>query len=352
MKSQEQAQTSSSQSNQQSATTSSSGASNAQQASQLQNVGNLEGAFGLIVSGQIAAAKDAAHRLADQGRQHNDNQLAQWAGKVWTVADSFQQIQKAIASQSMSSIQGLASHAADLTRALIGAGQISANDGQRILDSAGGYWNLAKQSTTIGAGGSGASGGASGGAANKAKNSEVVEQHKLPSSRNWAYCGIATTMMMLKANGKNGNVGEMNQLVSEMYHSGDGTDVDGMASALRKRGLNKAQSTRSGTFTQLISTLKAGQPVPFGITHSTGTIVKMNSNKSKHYAHYRPGDRHYRKFGSSGHWVLVVGFEGSAEKPTHFIINDPDLGGQLRATKSELESMGVGNGQFFQVYQK
>ena len=53
------------------------------------------------------------------------------------------------------------------------------------------------------------------------------------------------------------------------------------------------------------------------------------------------------------HWTLVlVVTRRNQEAPTHFIINDPDLGGQVRATKAEVEKMGVGNGQFFQVYQQ
>ena len=137
-----------------------------------------------------------------------------------------------------------------------------------------------------------------------------------------------------------------------MYILNKGTDVKLMAAALRKRGLGNSEGTYTGTFSQLMSTLDAGQPVPFGISHMTGTIVKMNSNGSSQYGNKRVGDRHNARYGNSGHWVLVVGYEGTKEAPTHFIINDPDLGGQVRATKSELEKMGVGNGQFYQVYQK
>lgn len=132
---------------------------------------------------------------------------------------------------------------------------------------------------------------------------------------------------------------------------GNGTDVDLMAKSMRDRGLESAQGTRTGTLPQLIATLQKGQPVPFGIAYAEGEVVKMNSSRSNHYGHYRPGDRHYRKFPPAGHWVLVVGFEGSPENPTHFIFNDPDVGGQIRATKNELINMGVGNGNFYQITQ-
>ena len=77
----------------------------------------------------------------------------------------------------------------------------------------------------------------------------------------------------------------------------------------------------------------------------------MNSTPSTYYAHKRPGDRYSEAFPGSGHWILVVAFEGTPENPTHFLYNDPNLGGQVRATKSELEKMGVGNGDFFQITQ-
>ena len=48
---------------------------------------------------------------------------------------------------------------------------------------------------------------------------------------------------------------------------------------------------------------------------------------------------------------MVVGYEDERENPTLFILNDPDLGGQLCATRSQLTKLGVGEGQFFQVTQ-
>ena len=40
--------------------------------------------------------------------------------------------------------------------------------------------------------------------------------------------------------------------------------------------------------------------------------------------------------GPSGqrHWVLVTRFEGDAKDPKAFLVNDPDLGGELRCTPS------------------
>ena len=101
----------------------------------------------------------------------------------------------------------------------------------------------------------------------------------------------------------------------------------------------------------LLDTLDKGQPVPFGVNFTDGTIIKLNSGGSERYPASRVGDYHTKRFGIGGHWVLVVGYEGSRENPTHFIVNDPDLGGQLRIEKSRLTRMGVGEGNFYQITQ-
>ena len=306
----------------------------------------LQSILTMIADGHMRDAMDSAQQLADISRKHQCNSSVQWAGKLWTIAHTFTEIQQVIARETMDGIKEKAALVGELIRSLMSSGEVAQSDADRVLKSAGGYWDLAdkeaKQSTNQ-------PNNAEGALAN-AKNSETVEQYKLPTGRTFAHCGIATSLMLLQANGK-GDMGEANQLVSEMYITGSGTDVDLMAKSLRKRGLDNAQSTRNGTFSQMIETLKNGQPVPFGIAYSTGEVVKMNSNMSQYYAHYKPGDRHHRSFGASGHWVLIVGFEGSPENPTHFLFNDPDVGGQLKATKAEIESMGVGNGQFFQITQ-
>lgn len=320
--------------------------SNTQQREQLSEgqSSTLQDTFAMIVNGQMQDAKSSAAQIASHARQNNDNQTAQMAGKIWTLANSFIEIQQIISGESMEGVKDKSAQAGELIRALMSSGEISQEDGQRALKSAGGYWSLANKESKS------STNADSSGAAATAMNGETVEQYKLPTGRNGAHCGIATSLMLLMANGK-GNMGEANQLVSEMYIYKEGTDVDLMAKSLRKRGLENAEATRSGTFTQLVATLQKGQPVPFGVTHAAGEVVRMNKSSSSNYAHYRPGDRHYRKFGGSGHWVLVVGFEGSPENPTHFLYNDPDVGGQLRATKSELERMGVSNGNFYQVNQ-
>ena len=306
----------------------------------------------MVVAGRMKAAKDAAHQLAETARQHQDNQTAQWAGKIWTIANAFVEIHQMVISESMTGLKEKAGLIGDVTRSLIGAQALDADAAERVIQAAGGYWTMAEEAAKAAATSSNGNGDS---ALERASNSETIEQHRLPTSRGWAYCGIATSMMLLHANGK-GNPeqrqAEMNELVSEMYIPGSGSSVVAMAQAMRKRGLDKATGTTSGTFSQLMQTLESGQPVPFGVEYVKGTVVKMNQSvPSKYNSHLKAGDPYERRFGQLGHWVLVVGYEGSPENPTHFIYNDPDLGGQLKTTRSDLERMGVGNGQFFQVYQ-
>lgn len=350
MKTQEQRQESSQQS--QSNSSNSQYTFNSNSASGQGTPSRIQDVFTMVVSGRMRAAKDAAHQLAETARQHQDNQTAQWAGKIWTIANAFIEIQQMVVSESMTGLKEKASLIGDVTRALIGAQALDADAAERVIQAAGGYWTMANEASKAAATSSNGSGDS---AAKRASNSETIEQHRLPTSRGWAYCGIATSMMLLHANGK-GNPdqrqAEMNELVSEMYISGSGSSVTEMAKSMRKRGLDKATATTSGTFSQLIQTLDSGQPVPFGIAHVKGTVVKMNQSvSSKYNSHLKAGDPYERGFGASGHWVLVVGYEGSPENPTHFIYNDPDLGGQLKSNKADFERMGVGNGQFFQVYQ-
>lgn len=305
----------------------------------------IQGILAMIADGQMQDAMDSAHQLADISRKHQCNSSIQWAGKLWTIANTFSEIQQIIVRETMDGVKEKAAHIGELARALMNSGEVAQSDVDRVLQSAGGYWELADKDKA-----SKDTSSNSTGAASVAQNSETVEQYKMGTNRPGAHCGIATSLMLLQANGK-GDMSDANQLVSEMYIYKKGTDVDKMADALRKRGLENAQSTRHGTWGPLMETLQKGQPVPFGVTHSTGEIVKMNSNPSKYFAHKRPGDRYDDDFPGSGHWVLVVGFEGTPESPTHFLYNDPHLGGQVRATKSELERMGVGNGNFFQITQ-
>ena len=312
----------------------------------------LEAVFGLIADGQLENAKGQAHALANAARAEEDARTASAAGNIWTVAHGLQLVQAGLRDERFPEVKTQAAGAADLARSLMGSGAISQEDGQRIVQAAGGYWTMADKAIKESSGKTAGAGMEN--AANAAMSSETVDQYSLDHHRNWAYCGIATTLMLLRANGMSDEASthrDMQSLAAQVYVTGAGTDVDKMAKVLRDRGLEDAKSTRNGSMAQLLDTLDKGQPVPFGVVHSEGRVTKVNAGGSKRYPGLKAGSEHYKTFGPAGHWVLVTGYEGSRENPTHFIINDPDMGGQLRATRAQLERMGIGSGNFYQVTQ-
>jgi len=182
----------------------------------------------------------------------------------------------------------------------------------------------------------------------------IVDQHQFNHWNKGNLCGLATMVMMLRANGKEAgtSTAELNDYASQMYIPGNGTSGSHMAEYLRGQGLKDSSFTLSGTTTRLVQSLQEGQAVPFGVVLTDGEVTKLEGGQSQRYPGRRVGDRHYRKFGGSGHWILVTRFEGKPEKPTAFYVNDPDLGGELRCTPGELEAMGDGSGDFWMVEQR
>ena len=93
--------------------------------------------FTLIVAGHLQEAKYSASETADRARLHKDNQTVQWAGKVWTVANLFADIQRAIADEAIEGITEKAALAGNIIRSLIGSRQVAKEEGERALQSAG-----------------------------------------------------------------------------------------------------------------------------------------------------------------------------------------------------------------------
>lgn len=306
---------------------------------------HMQSALTMIVNGELTRAKSTAHQIAEQGRSEDNQSCVELAGKIWTLANGLQETQQQIAATQYSNAQASASATADTARALLSSEHLNSGHLDQIIQAAGGYWTIAKDgSKALNADG----------AAKQASENETVDQYSMPHSRNWAYCGVATAIMLLRANGGSppGRLQQdMTELAREIYITGEGSDVGRMAEAVRKRGLESAEATRTGTFEQLLDTLDSGQPVPFGVNSCTGEVVKLNSSGSTNFPGLRVGDQHSKNYPGSGHWVLVVGYEGSREQPTHFLYNDPAVGGQLRVSKDGLRRMGVDNGQFYLLTQ-
>ena len=308
----------------------------------------LNGAFERIVEGRLADSRSKAHDLANNGRTNGDQQLVEWAGNIWTISDRLTKTQDALAKKDYAQAKSLSNEAANLCRTLKSQGAIDMNKADQIIQSAGGYWSMADQAEK-----EANASGANTGDANT--NTPIVDQHRLNHERNWAFCGIASMLMVLEANGQNPSANtreEIQAWANGIYVTGSGTSGSGMAQRLRENGIQDASFTSSGTTSQMVATLDKGQPVPLGVLHVEGTVVKLLEGRSKRYSNRRVGDSHYRDFSAgSGHWVVVTGYEGEKENPTHFLVNDPDLGGTLRVSRAGLEAMGVGNGNMWAVHQ-
>lgn len=186
-------------------------------------------------------------------------------------------------------------------------------------------------------------GDAPAGAAAAPGNVPMIDQHRLPAARNWAYCGVATVGMALAEAGKPVNLQDpstLSAVAGRIYTEGAGTSGSAMAALMRDKGIRDASFTQGGTVSQIVARLQAGSTVPMGVTSLSGVVVSL-PQPSARYPSLRVGDRHQRTYGASGHWVLVVGFEGDPKKPTSFLINDPDSGAKLRMSRSELETASL-----------
>ena len=97
--------------------------------------------FSMIADGYMQEAMHTAHLAADKFRQHQDNQSAHWAGKIWTIANTCGEIQQIVAQEKMSGVKEQAALIGTLTRALMGSGEVAQEAADRVLASAGGYWD-------------------------------------------------------------------------------------------------------------------------------------------------------------------------------------------------------------------
>jgi peptidoglycan hydrolase-like protein with peptidoglycan-binding domain len=181
----------------------------------------------------------------------------------------------------------------------------------------------------------------------------IVDQHALPHPRGGVFCGVATMAMALQGAGKSADLSNRSsvQALSEgMYIPGAGTSGAGMASNMRKRGLANATYTTGGSMGGLVASLAKGKTVPMGFDRMSGVVVDL-PRPSTRYPGLREGARHDHTFGPSGHWALVVGFEGDAKNPSAFLIHDPDTGAKLRSSRAELErNAAAKNGLWMVTY--
>lgn len=311
--------------------------------------------FDLAIDGKLndastGAATTASRYRAEHGLKPGDPADVTTAlGQVWQVGDSLSRAQRSLTSGDHGTAKTAAHNAAQQARALLASGAITKENADRIIQAAGGWWSTAdkasregvkpedtnpdrkqqpsqqptQQPTQQGQG--------------QAKHTPTIDQHRLPHERSWAFCGIATMIGVLRASGKEvdaSSAASLNQLSRDIYIPGSGTSGAGMASRMREFGLKDARFTQSGRTSDVVALLDKGKPVPLGVDSIGGEVVSLPRSSAR-YPGLKQGDDHYHRFGASGHWVTVVGYEGTPDKPTHYLVNDPDTGARLRMSASE-----------------
>ena len=290
-------------------------------------------------AGDHGQAKKLAHIVATSARLTGKGDVAENAGKLWQVADMLEDAQSALEDGNWAEAKRLAAEAAALLRELVEEGLVSAEEAEAILAEAGELWTAADK------------------AAKKAQENmsgaPMLDQWRFDHDRGPVFCGVATAIMMLQANGVDigTSYSELNAVGNRMYWPSQGTSGADMAAYLRERGLKGSSYTTQGNTQDVLETLQKGQVVPLGVLSSKGQVVALNEGGSANHPHTKVGDTHDRTFGPSGHWVLVVGTEGDPNNPSAYLVNDPDLGGQVRVTPAELAKMAAGDGNFWMVHQ-
>ncbi len=168
----------------------------------------------------------------------------------------------------------------------------------------------------------------------------LIDQHRMDHERAGAFCGIATLMMTLQANGKSANPRsreELDQFSRGIYSPGQGSSGTAMAARMQQKGLSGAAFTTGGNVSTLNAQLAEGKTVPMGVVSLSGIVAEL-PRPSARYPGLRVGDHHSHRFGNSGHWVAVVGMEGDPRKPSWYYVNDPDTGARLKMSPTELKT--------------
>lgn len=182
-------------------------------------------------------------------------------------------------------------------------------------------------------------------------NVPLVDQYAMNSPNRGGYCGVASTMMAIA--GKTGKLpvdihdaAALKEFGDQMYLPGQGSSGALMAQTMREQGL-PARYTTTGSQADIVKSLQAGQAVPLGIASISGTV--REDVQSERYGALSAGDAHSHTYGPAGHWIAVTGFEGPAENPSAFLVNDPDTGAKLRMTPAEIQRAAEGDGNMWLI---
>lgn len=182
----------------------------------------------------------------------------------------------------------------------------------------------------------------------QARRTPIIDQHKLNHWNNANFCGIATLIGALIANGKSfsySSSSDIEALSKGIYIPGEGTIGAGIAMRMREYGIPGSTYTREGTLRDMTRTVDAGNPCPIGVMSMSGTVVRFGSaGRSERYPSLRIGSEHNKQYDISGHWTTAVGYDGSPTNPSAIYLNDPDTGARLKLTKSQFLKSAEDNG--------
>lgn len=170
---------------------------------------------------------------------------------------------------------------------------------------------------------------------------EIHDQYRLNHEWNDGFCGIATLLTTLSGLGVDHGVdptkrADLAAFSKGIYTRGAGSSGAKMAEKLVEFGQKEAAFTLGGSISDVVKMVVAGKPVPVGVLSVSGQVVKSPQESVRYRGAIEDGARHSHRFGGSGHWLTVVGFEGPESKPTSLLVNDSDTGAQLRMTLDEL----------------
>jgi predicted chitinase len=275
-----------------------------------------------------AVAQDTVSYRSAAGRESGfrDPHAAD-AGLRWQMTDAFSAAHLRAKADDWAGVQEATQQAAQRARELRDAGLLPANRVQDFVDQMGTRRTEARRQLED--------------TESASDNTPILDQHRMNHERAWAFCGIATLLMTLEGNGKDPGVStgsrtELANFASGIYVPGSGSSGAAMARRMQDDGLEDASFSTGGRVGEITAMLAEGKPVPVGFV-SMGGQVDALPQASARYPGLRAGGRHEHTFGPSGHWATVVDFEGPADAPTHFLVNDPDTGARLRMSRAELE---------------
>ena len=188
--------------------------------------GGLDPVFDLVLAGDFDGAKAGARAVADAARAGGKEEEVRHAGLVWQVASSFDLAQDAMGERRFDEAKSHATTAGAQARALLPTGAVEADDLTVAIESAGKAWTLAKKAADKARAGSG-------------RDAPLVDQHDFNHARSGVFCGLATMIMMLRANGINqgSTNADLNALASQVYTPGKGSSGALMAKTMESKGI-------------------------------------------------------------------------------------------------------------------